>query len=614
MPRPLARPALRSMRAWLVGLVVAGCRPAAPRIPSLDDERQIATTDAEELLALARLYGHVRWFHPSDEAATVDWDAFAVDAAQRVLAAQRRGELQSVLTDLFTPLAPSVVVSLRGTRPASALTAGVHTVEWQHLGFADGREPSPVYRSSRVGSRQVDGTVAAPLFAARHALDDAAEADLGAGLRSRVPLVVASVAGRTVPPGRTPAPTPGPFDAHDPDVRAAAVVIAWNVLQHFYPHFEALDVDWSAALSATIADVLDDRGPDDLTRTLQRMGARLQDAHVFVRGPGAAPAGIPARLARIEGRIVVVAAADGALRIGDRLLRIDGRAIDEAVAEAAALVSGSPARKDIVLLWYAALTFGRSGQAVRLTVERDGSSVELSIPRGEPPPGATGEPIRALAGGVVYVDLRRLEWPAIEAHWSELASSRGVVFDARGGAIDFVPLLGRLIRRGEPVEHPAFIPRILYPDRARSEELLFDDWSDLAAHEPRLAPPVAFLMDARSMSSDETLLAIVRGERLGVLVGEASAGANGNAIAIDLPGGFRFGFTGMRVPAPDGGRLHGLGLQPDVVASQTLADLRIGRDTAVERAREHLLNDARRGVTQHGPKARVSRPYEGGRS
>jgi hypothetical protein len=69
----------------------------------------------------------------------------------------------------------------QGIQPASALTPGVHTVEWQHLGLADGREPSPVYRSSRVGSRQVNGTMAAPLFGARHALDDAAEADLGAG-------------------------------------------------------------------------------------------------------------------------------------------------------------------------------------------------------------------------------------------------------------------------------------------------------------------------------------------------------------------------------------------------------------------------------------------------
>lgn len=242
-----------------------------------------------------------------------------------------------------------------------------------------------------------------------------------------------------------------------------------------------------------------------------------------------------------------------------------------------------------MLLWYAALTFGRSSEAVRLSVERDGSMMELSIPRGEPAPSGAGEPVRTLAGGIVYVDLRRLEWPAIEARWPELASSRGVVFDARGGALDFVPLLARLIRPGERVEHPAFIPRILVPDRAHREEVLFDDWSDLRAEEPRLAPPVAFLMDARSMSSDETLLAIVRGERLGALVGEPSAGANGNAVAVDLPGGFRFGFTGMRVPAPGGARLHALGLQPDVVVSQRLADLRAGRDTAVERAREFLL-------------------------
>ena len=37
------------------------------------------------LHAFARIYGVVRWFHPSDAAATIDWNRFAVEGARRVI-------------------------------------------------------------------------------------------------------------------------------------------------------------------------------------------------------------------------------------------------------------------------------------------------------------------------------------------------------------------------------------------------------------------------------------------------------------------------------------------------------------------------------------------------
>ncbi|HEX9735886.1 MAG TPA: peptidase S41, partial [Thermoanaerobaculia bacterium] len=69
-----------------------------------------ATPDAstvDNLRAFAKLYGYVRFFHPSDEAAGVDWDAFAVYGAAKVMAVDAGGDLAAALRELFVPVAPT---------------------------------------------------------------------------------------------------------------------------------------------------------------------------------------------------------------------------------------------------------------------------------------------------------------------------------------------------------------------------------------------------------------------------------------------------------------------------------------------------------------------------
>ena len=38
----------------------------------------------EKLLALAKTYGYIKYFHPSDEAADLNWDLFGVVASKKV--------------------------------------------------------------------------------------------------------------------------------------------------------------------------------------------------------------------------------------------------------------------------------------------------------------------------------------------------------------------------------------------------------------------------------------------------------------------------------------------------------------------------------------------------
>ncbi len=107
------------------------------------------------LRAFAKLYGYVRWFHPSDEAAELDWEAFAAHGATRVKDAASSEQLGRTLQDLFSPFAPTVQVYAEGEEPPVPAelsppdAADLDLVAWQHLGVGFGASNS-IYRSARL--------------------------------------------------------------------------------------------------------------------------------------------------------------------------------------------------------------------------------------------------------------------------------------------------------------------------------------------------------------------------------------------------------------------------------------------------------------------------------
>src|SRR5678815_3835641 len=78
---------------WLVRVVLGSALTMVllacgygPRVSGGRQRAKIPTPEPQVrgLYAFARLYGVLRWFHPSDAAATIDWDRFAVDGVRPV--------------------------------------------------------------------------------------------------------------------------------------------------------------------------------------------------------------------------------------------------------------------------------------------------------------------------------------------------------------------------------------------------------------------------------------------------------------------------------------------------------------------------------------------------
>ena len=116
------------------------------------DEEQVIGN----LRAFAKLYGYVRFFHPSDEAARIDWDRFAIYGVEKVKNVSSSRQLKAVLEKLFLPLAPTLQIYLEGETPKNLErlkdTKDLKVVAWQHLGVWLGNSFN-IYKSLRLNRK-----------------------------------------------------------------------------------------------------------------------------------------------------------------------------------------------------------------------------------------------------------------------------------------------------------------------------------------------------------------------------------------------------------------------------------------------------------------------------
>lgn len=93
-----------------------------------------ADREIDNVAAFARLHGVVRYFYPSDAAAELDWDRFAVHGVARVRSARDATELAAALRQLVAPLGPGIQVGTTLPAASPATASGEPLVAWRYLG------------------------------------------------------------------------------------------------------------------------------------------------------------------------------------------------------------------------------------------------------------------------------------------------------------------------------------------------------------------------------------------------------------------------------------------------------------------------------------------------
>jgi hypothetical protein len=279
--------------------------------------------------------------------------------------------------------------------------------------------------------------------------------------------------------------------------------------------------------------------------------------------------------------LVVTASATAEAPAGAVIRTIDGLPAERRLADAMRLVSGSNQWRELRAA--TELATGQPGASVRLGVDRGTDPGEIVLRfGGNPPPEPRPEPLVEIEPGVWYVDLTRVDMAKVTPSLPALASARGVVFDVRGYPTDAgAGVLPHLLEAPE-ADLWMHVPKFTGPF-GQSAGWWSIGWN-LKPAPPRIGGRVAFLTDGRAISYAESVMGYVRDCKLGTVVGQPTAGTNGNVATFGVPSGFTLGFTGMRVTGHDGAaRLHLVGVKPDIFVAPTLAGLRAGRDEVLER-------------------------------
>jgi hypothetical protein len=162
-------------------------------------EPQLAESvrEIQNLRAFAKVYGYVKYFHPSDEASDTDWDKFAVLGVRTVKTAMDQMELETRLSELFLPIAPTMRFYRSERKPADPIlnppkgANSLQTVSWQHVGIQLVRpdyESKRVYVKIKPGASDQDES--SKLFDKIPAIGEFIDEEIGPSLHCQIPLAL----------------------------------------------------------------------------------------------------------------------------------------------------------------------------------------------------------------------------------------------------------------------------------------------------------------------------------------------------------------------------------------------------------------------------------------
>ncbi|HET9023445.1 MAG TPA: S41 family peptidase [Burkholderiaceae bacterium] len=393
---------------------------------------------------------------------------------------------------------------------------------------------------------------------------------------------------------------------------------AWKVIAERYYDPRLNGVNWPAVRDKYRPRVAAAKTDAQFYLALKAMVRELKDSHTRIVTPREsvdhrrfAALATGAALSVIEDQLVVIdvdtdsPAARAGLQRGDVVLAVDSHRFDESflagarnlplTGEDVASPEAQPTRSDEAMRFAQLRAVRRILQrapdepprAQRLSISRGPALTFEVVVQPEPlvrPPTVT---TTTLASGVAVLKLNRFSVRNrgdIERALRSVGASRALVLDLRGnGGGDYSQFVW-LIRQFLPE------PRHVVTQLTRLGTEVRERTVRLSPAEQPYLKPIAVLTDRRSGSASELTAVALLEQRDAIIVGESTCGCVvGVSWEYILPGGggVRVSETGFRSAL--GRRMEGQPLAPTIYMPPALAELRAGRDRALDAAERALL-------------------------
>ncbi|GGC71766.1 S41 family peptidase [Undibacterium terreum] len=400
------------------------------------------------------------------------------------------------------------------------------------------------------------------------------------------------------------------------DEKIAGLSKFWSEVKYNFVYVEKLKkIDWDKLYLEYLPKIRATRTTVEYYDLLMELCARLQDGHTNVTPPYAAidhyyalPL-IKTRL--VENKVILTDVYDTNLRAQGVVPGLEITAVDGIPIllyhqrNIAPRISASTPQDMDTTLYYRAFLMGDLKEVPQLTFQdAGGKSFVRSVHRvsreqwKKTMPSSAPFEWKMLPGGVANITLNNFADQRVAddymAAFDEIKKSTAMILDIRangGGSSDIgYQILGTLTDK--PFATSAWSTRDYKPSfRAWGRRMpdLAPSGSAWRADGKKLyTKPVIVLTSSAVYSAAEDFAVAFDVMQRGTIVGEATGGSTGQPLIIQLPGGGSARICTKRDTYPDGKAFVGVGIQPNIQAGPTIADLRAGKDTVLQTALDLL--------------------------
>jgi len=436
------------------------------------------------------------------------------------------------------------------------------------------------------------------IFDKEPAFGEVVQEDIGSGISCLVPLVLYCTKENTYPAGNAVQLEDALSKINKNDftlpMRLGDVINTWNLFQHFYPYFDVVNVDWSGAFRKAAAKCFTDRSDWDFLITLREMTAKLKDGHIRVYSKAAKSYMPPISWEFIEGKLVItgVYSEDIPIKPGDVVEKIDGQDPESYFNVVKSRISAATNG------WMAYRAQSESllgDKDSKLTIVVENKSVDLTRNMTQNDiyqksfTGPVADKTRLIGDDIVYVNINNADMKDIDTLLPQIKAAKALICDLRGYPRNTTNLITYLMKQEEDTKW-MLVPQIIYPDHKNVAGYQEHGWN-LKPSETHIDTKVIFLTDGSAISYAESYMGYIEGFKLATVVGQPTAGTNGNVNPFTLPGGYSIYWTGMKVLKHDGSQHHGVGIIPDVLVNKTIKGVKEGRDEFLEKAIEIVKSE-----------------------
>jgi len=381
----------------------------------------------------------------------------------------------------------------------------------------------------------------------------------------------------------------------------------WNIIQYYYPYKYLIGENWQNVLPEFIPQFINAKNELEYKLISLKLIARIHDSHAILFDKALEKYKgdyiVPLYVSFIEGKPVVTdtlissSEKNYPLKIGDIILKINGKPVENIILEQLPYIPGSNLSSQLNKLSYELMR--GNAKSINVTFKR-GNDV-LSKDMTCYPMSSQNFRFMAQKNKALYRLISKEKkigylylGSSIGGTVPDFSNTKGLIIDLRcypnikkiKGYLNIPQLYKKPVKFANLTSTNYLRPGLFKCFEECYTNVFKDISSDHFVKTAFYKGKVILLINEITESHAEFMAMMYRCSPTATIIGSTTAGADGDVSIIPLPGNMQTTISGLGVYYPDGRETQRVGIVPDIVVKPTIKGIREGKDEVMERAIE----------------------------